>query len=105
VHADGERQVVRRELEQRLPSNVNFMKEDVGQKGGQPERLAIGDEVNLVAAASERDSELCGDGARAAVGGIAGDSDFQVSSFHHRSTAAAQSGASGLTRVILAASS
>jgi sensor histidine kinase regulating citrate/malate metabolism len=59
VHSDSKSEVVRRELEKRIPPDVDFMEVDVRKKRRQPERLAICNEVNLVAARSESDAELC----------------------------------------------
>src|ERR1700681_1295829 len=52
------------------------MEEDARQEGRQPERLLVGDEVDLVPALREGDAELRGHCARAAVCGIARDPDL-----------------------------
>src|SRR6476620_10601717 len=105
VHPNRQCEIVRRIFEQRIAPDVNLVKKHVRQKRRQPERLPVGDEVNLVASAGESDTELRRDSTRSAIGGITSDPDLHVSSFHHRSTAAAHSGSSGSTRVTLLAPS
>ena len=84
VHSHGEREIVRRILEQRISADVHFVEIDVRQERRQPERLPVSDEMDLVAARGERDAELGGDRAGSAVCRITGDSDLQDVSFHHR---------------------
>ena len=85
VHAHGEREVVRRILEQRIPADVHLVEEDARQEHRQAERLLVGDEMDLVPARGERDAELGRHGAGAAVRRIAGDADPHVAlpSRHH----------------------
>ena len=64
MHAHGEREVVRRILEQRIAADVHFVEVDARQERRQPERLLVGDEVDLVAAPRERDPELGRDARR-----------------------------------------
>ena len=78
VHAHGEREIVRRILEQRIAADVHFVEVDARQERRQPEGLLVGDEVDLVPALRERDAELRRDRAGAAVRGIAGDADLHA---------------------------
>ena len=68
VHAHGEREVVRRILEERIAADVDLVEVDARQEVRQPEWLLVGDEMDLVPALRERDAELGRDGAGAAVG-------------------------------------
>ena len=78
VHAHGEREIVRRILEQRVPADVDLVEVDAWQKRRQAERLLVRDEVNLVSAPRQRDAELRGQRAGTAVRWIAGDADLHV---------------------------
>jgi hypothetical protein len=119
VHAHREREIVGRVLEQRVPADVDLVEEDARQEVRQPEGLLVRDEVDLVAARRERDPELGGDGAGAAVGRVAGDTDLHARSSevggwsgtgaaigdapspapcHQSSAIASASGSSGFTR-------
>src|ERR1700733_8345542 len=106
VHAHGERQVVRRVLEERVSADVDFVEVNPRQKGGQSERLLIRDEVDLVAALREGDAKLGRYGARATIGGIAGDPDVHWTALSarvqrriHARASATEWGSSGLIRV------
>ena len=78
VHAHGEREVVRRVLEERILSDVDFMEVDARREERQAERLRIRDEMHFVSELRERDPELGRDGPRSAVGRIAGDPDLHA---------------------------
>ena len=84
-HARRERQAIRRVLEQRIVGNFHFVVVDARNAGIEPDRIRVGDEVNLVAARREFEAEFGGDDPAAAVGGIAGDADSQGSPVLHRS--------------------
>ena len=72
-HARGQRQIVRRIIEQRIARHFDFVIVNVGFLAAQPDGLGIGDEMNLVAALGQFESEFRGHHAAAAVGGITGD--------------------------------
>jgi hypothetical protein len=72
-HSGGEGEIVRRVLEERVVGDSYFVEVDVGLAAGEAEGLRVGDEVDLVTAGGELDSELGGDYSGAAVGGVAGD--------------------------------
>ena len=74
-HARGQRQVVRRKLEQRITGDRNLVIEDAVVAAGEPEGLGVGDEVDFVAECGQLDAQLRGDHARAAVSGITRDAD------------------------------
>ena len=100
VHPHGEREVVRRILEQRIAADVHLVEVDPRQERREPERLLVRDEVDLVAALRERDPQLGRDGARAAIGRVAGDPDLHASHvFHQERARASQSGTRGSRRV------
>jgi hypothetical protein len=90
VHAHGEREVVRRILEQGVSHHLHLVEVDAREERRQTERLLVGDEVHLVTAACERDPQLGRHGARAAVRRVAGDADLHVPSRHHRSAVCSQ---------------
>ncbi len=75
-HARGQRQIVRRIIEQRIPRHFDFVIVNVGFLAAQPDGLGIGDEMNLVAALGQFETEFGGHHAAAAVGGITGDPDL-----------------------------
>ncbi len=79
-HAGGEGEVVGRVFEERVVGDGYFVEVDVGLAAGEAEGLRVGDEVDLVAAGGEFDSELGGHDAGAAVGGVAGDADLHKGS-------------------------
>ncbi len=56
VHSHGEREIVRRILEQRIPADINLVEIDARKERGEPEWLLVGDEVDLVAAPGQRDA-------------------------------------------------
>jgi hypothetical protein len=58
VHSNRKREIVRGILEEWIASYIHFVKEHVRKKLGQPERLPICNEMDLVASRSERDAEL-----------------------------------------------
>ena len=75
-HAGGEGQVVGRVFEEGIIRDGDFVEGDVLLAAAEAEGLRIGDEVDLMAGRRQLDTELGGDNAAAAVGGIAGDSDL-----------------------------
>ncbi len=78
VHPHREREIVRWILEQRIPPDIDFMEVDPWLEGGQPERLLIRDEVHFVPASGERDAQLGGDGARAAIRRVTRNADIHA---------------------------
>ena len=80
-HARGQRQIVRRILEQRIAGDFHFVIVNVGMRAAQPDGLGIGNEVNFVAALRQFEPQLGCDHAAAAVGRIAGDADFHACPF------------------------
>ena len=78
--AHGQREIVRRVLEQRIPPDIDFMEVDARLEHRQPERLLIRNEVHLVPAGRERDAKLGRDGPGAAVGGVARDANVHRTS-------------------------
>ena len=78
VHADREREIVWRILEQRIAPDVDLVKVDARQKRRETKRLLIRDEVDLMAATRQRHAKLRCDGTGAAVRRIAGDADLHA---------------------------
>ena len=80
VLLDGEREGVRgRLLEQGILELRDLMERHALGKAAEAERAGVRDEMNVVAAARELETELGRDGARATVGWIAGDADSHIS--------------------------
>jgi hypothetical protein len=75
-HARGQRQIVGRILEQRVLRNRDLVEVDLRVRGVQPDRLLVGDEVNLVAAVRQLNAQLGTYNSASAVSGVTGDSDF-----------------------------
>ena len=74
-HPRGERQAVRRVMKQRILRDFDFVIVNARNSGIEPDRVRIRDEVHLVAAIGQFQTQFCGDDAAAAVRRIAGDSD------------------------------
>ena len=77
-HARGQRQIVRRILEQRIVGDVHLVKVDVGALGVQPDGLPVRDEVDLMSAVCQLHPQFGGHHPAAAVGGITCDSDLHA---------------------------
>ncbi len=77
-HARRQRQAVRRILEQRIVGNFHFVIVDARSPRIQADRIRVGDEVDFVPALGQLQAQFGGHDAAAAVGGIAGDSDFHT---------------------------
>src|SRR5580658_9509855 len=75
-HFCGESECVGRVVEKRVAGDLDFVKMDMRVVGVHADGRGIADEVDVVAAGGELLAELCGDDAGAAVGGVAGDTDF-----------------------------
>ena len=117
VHAHGECEVIRRILEQRIASDIHLVKPDPRQKTRQAKRLLVRDEVYLVTASGERNTEFSRHGARATVRWVAGDTDLHTvlvcivksamdsAWSHHASARSSASGAPGSIRVTCPAGS
>jgi hypothetical protein len=105
VNLHREREIVRRVFEQRIADDIHFVVKNPRSEAAQAEWLLVRDEVDLVAARSERDTELRRDGTGAAVRGIAGDADLHANTppssvaFHQFIARSIASGAPGSIRV------
>ena len=75
-HLRRQRQRVRRMIEQRVRRDLDLMKINPLVMLGQPNRHGVADEVHLMPARRQLDTEFGSHHARTAVRGIAGDSDF-----------------------------
>ncbi len=75
-HLRRQRQRVRRMVKQRIGRDLDFMKINSLMMLGQPDGHGVADEMYLVPARRQLDTEFGSHHARTAVGGIAGDSDF-----------------------------
>ncbi len=80
-HARGQRQIVRRIVEQRITGDVHFVIVNVGMQFGQPDGLGVGNEMDFVPALRQFQTQFGGHHAAAAVGGIAGDPDLHAGPF------------------------
>ncbi len=74
-HTSGEGEIVGRVLEEGISRDGDFVKVDVGFATGESEGLRRGDEVDVVPAGGELDTELRSDDAGASVGGVTGDAN------------------------------
>ena len=74
-HARRQRQQVGRVLEQRIAGDLDFVIVDARNAGIEADRIRVGDEMHLVAAIGQLESELGGDDPAAAVGRITCDPD------------------------------
>ncbi len=80
-HLRRERKRVGRvRIEQRISGHSHFVKMNAFMKNVEARRQGVADEVNVVTAARQRDSELGGHHARAAKGRIAGNADSHATS-------------------------
>ncbi len=77
-HACGQRQIVRRIIEQRVARYFDLVVMNVGFLAAQPDGLSIGDEMNLVAALGQFQTEFRSHHAAAAVGGITSDANLHA---------------------------
>jgi len=77
-HARGQRQIVRRIFEQRVPRDLDLVIVNIRLGAGQTDGLRIGDEMNLMAAAGQFQSEFGGHDTAAAVSWITGDPDLHA---------------------------
>lgn len=73
-HAGGESQAVRRVLEERVVRDFDLVIDDI-RAVVEADRVGVGDEVDLVAAVGEFESEFGGDDSAASVGWVASDAD------------------------------
>ena len=105
VHTDRERQVVRRELEQRVSADVDLVEENPRQKRRKPKWLAVGYEMDFMPALGESNAELGRNRARPSVRRVTGDADFHSAFSHHSRTTARARESSGFTRVTAASGS
>ena len=79
-HARGQRQRVRRKFKQWIIRDRDFVKMNSLFAAAEAKWLRVGDEMNVMAAIGQLDSQLRGDYAAAAIGGITGDADFHMRS-------------------------
>src|SRR3954465_976111 len=75
-HPRRQRQVIRRIFEQRITGNLHLVEADIPLRSDQPNRLRIGDEMDLVSTLRELQTELGSDDATAAVCRITRDADL-----------------------------
>ena len=80
-HARGQRQIVRRVLEQRITGDFHFMVMNVGMGTAQANGLGVRNEVNFVVTLRQLQPQLGRDHAAASIGRIAGDADFHACPF------------------------
>ena len=106
-----QREIVGWILEEWIAHDIHLVVKNPRGEAAQAERLLVRDEVHLVTARGQGDSELRRDGTGAAVRGIAGDADLHASTppssvaFHHRVARSSASGAPGSSRVTCAGGS
>src|SRR5581483_660708 len=77
-HSTGQGEVIWRKVEQGITGNIDFVVVDVRLRPGQPDRLLIGDEVDLMATLSQFHTQFCGDYSTASVRGITRDPDAHL---------------------------
>ena len=77
-HPRGQRQIVRRIVEQRVSRDFYFVVVNVRGRAIQPNRLGVGNEVNVVPALRQFEAQFGGNYTATAVGGVTGDADFQA---------------------------
>jgi len=77
-HARRQRQIVWRIFKQRITRDLDLMIVNVGFRSGQANGLRIGNEMNLMAAASQFQSQFGGHNSAAAVGWITGDANLHA---------------------------
>ena len=76
VHGDGQREGVRRIHEERVTVDLHLVEEEAFVEVDEPERLGVGDEVDLVTAVRELKPQLGRHGPGAAERRVTGDSDL-----------------------------
>src|SRR5690242_13354129 len=103
VHAHRKREVVGREFKQRIPANVDFVKEDPRQERRKSERLAVSDEMDFVAALGQRHAQLGCYRAGSAVGRITSDANLHSALSHHSRAIAPARESSGFNFVTASA--
>ena len=64
-HPSRQRKIVRRILEERILRDLHFVKVNVRMRFGQPDRLRIRDEVNIVSSIGQLNTKLGGHDAAA----------------------------------------
>ena len=72
-HARGQRQIVRRIVEQRVPRHFDFVIMNIGFGSPEPDGLGVGNEMDLVAALGQFETKFGGHDAAAAVCGVTSD--------------------------------
>ena len=86
-HARRQRKTIGRILEQRIVGHFHFVIVDARRTRVQPDGIGVGNEMDLMAARGQFQTEFGGDNAAAAVRGIAGDADLHSSGPHFISPA------------------
>ncbi len=74
-HARRQRKVVGRIFEERILRDLDLVKVNARMRLGEPDRLRVGDEMDLVSAIGQLNAELGGHHSAAAIGGITGNAD------------------------------
>src|SRR6185437_10227678 len=75
-HTRRQRQIIRRVFKQRILRNRNLVVADVVLRSAEPNRLRVGNEMNLVSTPGQLNAQLSSHNATAAVCGIASDTDL-----------------------------
>ena len=79
-HARRQREAIGRILKKRIGGDFHLVVVDARDIRIEPDGIGVTDEVDLVAASGQFEAQFRGDNAAAAVGGIAGDTDFHFCS-------------------------
>ncbi len=83
-HARRQRQIIRRIIEQRIARNFHLVVMDVGFRPSQPDGLRVRNEMDVVTALSQFQSQFRGHHAASAVRRITGDPDLHAREFAFR---------------------
>jgi len=79
-HARGESEGIRRIVEQRVVRDFDFVIVDTRRVGIETDGIGVADEVDLMAAMRQFETELRGDDPATTLGGIAGNADAHAPS-------------------------
>src|SRR5262249_23806994 len=77
-HARGQREIVRRILEQRILRYSNFVEKNLGVAGVQSDGLLVSDEMDFMPAGSQLNAQLRSHHSAATVGWVACNPDFHA---------------------------
>ncbi len=100
-HARRQRQAVRRILEQRVIRDFDLVIVDARRPRIEPDGIGVGDEVNIVPAVGQLETQLSSDNAAAAIGGITGDADLHFISVAFGTSSARPRRPWAMTRKVL----